>query len=115
MTGPGVLPVTIPLRGGTELQVDVNGVSLDGRRYELDRIQDARQVAPEPGTFARRIAGVGLLEFQRERPGDGRIALEGLYRLRPELRPAGFAPFPMAPGDVPPPPPHRPSPPSGAP
>src|SRR5262249_24351849 len=102
MSGPGVLPVSIPLQDGTELRVDIDGISIYGRRYELERIQDARQVAPEPETIALRIARVGLLEFQPKRPGDGRIALEGLYRLRPDLRPAGFAPFAMAPGDVPP-------------
>src|SRR5262245_53168332 len=109
MSGPGVLPVIIPLRDGAELRVDVDGVSVYGRRYERERIQDARQVAPEPETIALRIAGAGLLEFQPVRPGDGRIALEALYRLRPDLRPAGFAPFSLAPGDFPPPP-HAPSP-----
>src|SRR5262245_33165750 len=104
MTGPGVLPLIIPLRDGTELRVNTDGVSTSGRRYELERIQDARQVAPEPETIALRIAGVGLLEFQPQRPGDGRIALEGLYRLRPDLRPAGFVPVALAPGDMLPPP-----------
>src|SRR5262249_13371806 len=104
MSGPGVLPVTIPLRDGTVLRVARDGVSLYGRRHELERIQDARQVAPEPETIALRISGVGLLEFQPERTGDGLIALEGLYRLRPDLRPAGFMPLSLAPGDLPPPP-----------
>jgi hypothetical protein len=57
----------------------------------LARIQDARQVSPNPLTIALRVAGMGLLEFEPKDAGEGRAALEALYRLRPELRPVGFA------------------------
>jgi hypothetical protein len=105
--------VTIPLRDGTELQVGPEGVYLGERRFALDSIQDARQVAPDPETVALRVASSGMIEFQPARPGDGSVALEALYRLRPELRPAGFEPVQGLPPAFPTPPP--PPPPYGAP
>lgn len=91
--------VTISLRNGGEVRVAPNGMSIGDSFYELGRIQDARQVAPDPETVALRVAGKGLVEFQPARTGDGALALEALFRLRPELRPAGFAP--ILPADLP--------------
>lgn len=91
MTGSGMAPVSIPLRDGTQLTVTPAGVQLGTRFFELASIQDARQVSPDPETFALRVAGAGLVEFQPIRPGDGNIALDALFRFRPDLRPAGFA------------------------
>ena len=84
--------VTIPLRNGGEVRVGPDGLRIRDALYTLASIQDARQVSPEPETVALRVAGTGLVEFQPARAGDGAVALEALFRLRPELRPAGFAP-----------------------
>ena len=92
--------VMIPLRDGSEMRVASDGIHIDDAFYALASIQDARQVAPEPETIALRVAGAGMIEFQPARPGDGALALEALFRLRPELRPAGFAP--VLPADMPP-------------
>ncbi len=92
MSGGGVPLAVISLRDGSELHVTQAGVKIGERFYTLASIQDARQVAPDPETIALRIAGTGLVEFQPARAGDGAMALEALFRLRPELRPAGFAP-----------------------
>lgn len=97
--------VALPLRNGGEVRVAPDGVYIGDAFYALASIQDARQVAPEPETIAFRVAGSGLVEFQPARPGDGAVALEALFRLRPELRPAGFAP--VLPADLPPLPPPR--------
>lgn len=122
MSGSGAALVSIPLRDGTQLSVTPAGIQLGAAFIELARIQDARQVAPDPETFALRAAGTGLVEFQPIRPGDGAIALEALFRMRPDLRPAGFIgpseghgyplpppppslPYPSAPGFPPPYPP----------
>lgn len=103
MSGGGESLVSIPLRDGTQLSVTSIGVQIGDRLFELARIQDARQVAPDPETVALRVAGAGLVEFQPARPGDGTVALEALFRLRPDLLPAGFT----LPSDAPvyPPPP----------
>src|SRR5689334_7400014 len=102
--------VALPLRNGAEARVTPEGVHVGDAFYALASIQDARQVAPEPETVALRVAGTGLVEFQPARAGDGAVALEALFRLRPELRPAGFAP--VLPADLPPlPAPHVPLPP----
>jgi hypothetical protein len=99
MSGGGPL-VVIPLRDGTELRVALDGIGVGDRAFDLARIQDARQVSPDPETIGLRVAGAGLVEVQPARPGDGAIALEALYRLRPDLRPAGFEPpaLPLPPG-----------------
>ncbi len=110
MSGGGAPRVTIPLRDGTELVVGPEGVSLGERRFALESIQDARQVAPDPETVALRVAGSGMIEFQPARAGDGLVALEALFRLRPELRPAGFEPAHAVPPSFPPPPPQYPAP-----
>lgn len=94
-TPPGATPadrpeLVIPLRDGTELRIGPAGVRNGERLFEIARLQDARQVAPDPETIALRVAGAGLVEFQPARAGDGGLALEAIFRLRPELRPAGF-------------------------
>ncbi|MGZ3667757.1 MAG: hypothetical protein ACXVDA_25100 [Ktedonobacterales bacterium] len=92
MSGGGIPLAAIPLRDGSQLHITQEGVKIGERFYTLASIQDARQVAPEPETVALRVAGVGLVQFQPARAGDGAVALEALFRLRPDLRPAGFAP-----------------------
>lgn len=90
--------VTIALRDGNQLAVTNSGIVVGDRSFELARIQDARQVSPNPETYALRVSGVGLVEFQPVEQGAGTVALEALFRLRPDLRPAGFNP----PANVPP-------------
>lgn len=90
MGGPGGSLLSIRLRGGGELRVTPEGVWIGERFLALAAIQDARQVAPDPETVALRAAGAGLVDFQPERAGEGGLALEAIYRLRPDLRPPGF-------------------------
>lgn len=105
MSGGGAALVAIPLRDGTELRVTREGVRAGERFFEIGRIQDARQVAPDPVTIALRVAGAGMMEFQPIRPEDGVVALEAIFRLRPEIRPAGFEPAAAMPPNFPPLPP----------
>ena len=86
-TTPGV---RVAARDGGELSVSPDGVRIGARHFPLERIQDARQVSPDPETIALRVAGFPLVEFRPARQGDGRLALEAIYRLRPDLRPVGF-------------------------
>ena len=90
MSGGATPLVSIPLRDGTELRIASDGVQNGSRVIELAKIQDARRVSPNPEIIALRVAGMGLLEYEPERDGDGTIALEALYQLRPDLRPVGF-------------------------
>jgi len=108
MSGGGGAPVSIPLRDDTQLSVTPSGIQLGARFFDLANIQDARQVAPDPVTFALRVAGVGLVEFQPIHPGDGDIVLGALFRYRPDLRPAGFA-GPTGAAGYPPPTPYPPT------
>ena len=103
MSGGGAALVGIPLRDGSELRVTPEGVRTGDRLYEIERIQDARQVSPDPETIALRVAGAGLVEFQPARRGDGAVVLEAIFRLRPALRPPGFEPVHSVPPGFPPP------------
>jgi hypothetical protein len=106
MSGSSGPAVTIGLRDGGELRITAEGVRIGERFFEIGRLQDARQVAPAPVTIALRVAGERqLVEFQPLQPQDGLVALEALYRLRPDLRPAGFEAPSTPPGAWPPPPP----------
>jgi hypothetical protein len=102
-SGPAV---TIALRDGSELRITPEGIHIGDRFIEIGRLQDARQVAPDPLTIAVRASGERqLVEFQPQQPQEGAVALEAIYRIRPDLRPAGFtAPTPV-PGAWPPAPP----------
>ncbi len=119
----GEQPTVIPLRDGSELRVDAEGLHVGEALYRLEQIQDARQVSPEPATIGLRVDGVGLVTLIPARPGDATVALEALFRLRPDLRPAGFAPPGMPPAGAWPygaapgyaPPPWYPAPPYGLP
>ena len=106
MSGPGGSLLSIRLRDGAELRVTQEGVWIGERFIALAAIQDARQVSPDPETVALRVAGAGLVDFQPERAGDGGLALEAIYRLRPDLRPPGFEPreLPIGFPALPPPP-----------
>jgi hypothetical protein len=104
MGGPGAALLTIRLRDGAELRVMADGVWIGEQYVALAAIQDARQVSPDPETVALRVAGTGMVEFQPASPGDGGLALEAIYRLRPNLRPPGFDPRELPTGfPVPPP------------
>ncbi len=103
MSAGGAPLVIVPLRDGSELRITPTSVEVGATAFELSRIQDARQVAPDPETIALRVAGAGLVEFQPVRQGDGAMALEALFRLRPELRPAGFEAGAAVPPNFPPP------------
>ncbi|HEX6797764.1 MAG TPA: hypothetical protein VF116_08625 [Ktedonobacterales bacterium] len=106
MSGPGGSLLSIRLRDGVELRVTPEGVWIGERFIALAAIQDARQVSPDPETVALRVAGAGLVDFQPEHAGDGGLALEAIYRLRPDLRPPGFEPRELPSGfPVLPPPP----------
>ncbi len=116
MTASSGPEVTIALRDGSALRITPAGLYLGERFFEIARLQDARQVAPDPLTIALRIAGERqIVEFQPAQPQEGAVALEAIYRLRPDLRPAGFEMPPAVPGAWPPPPPPQPAPPYGAP
>src|SRR5262249_19986274 len=92
--------ILIPLLDGTHASVGHDGMRVGERAFVLGDIQDARQVAPDPETIALRVANERqIVELQPARPGDGSLLLEALFRLRPELRPAGFeAPATTPPG-----------------
>lgn len=95
--------VTIPLRDGTSATVGFAGVRVGDRTFALADIQDARQVAPDPVTVALRVANERhVVELQPTQPGDGALFLEAVFRLRPELRPAGFESPAMIPPEFPP-------------
>ncbi|MFI5273887.1 MAG: hypothetical protein ACHQ4H_12715 [Ktedonobacterales bacterium] len=104
MSGGGP-ELAIGLRDGTTLRVTAQGLWIGQQLIELEKIQDARQVAPEPETMALRVAGAGMVEFQPARAGEGALALEALYRLRPSLRPPGFEARTLPAGFPAPPPP----------
>jgi hypothetical protein len=89
--------VRITLRNGETVTVGHDGIHLGERLFALDDIQDARQVSPDPETIALRVAGRGMIEFQPAHAGEGQLSLEALFRLRPDLRPAGFEPPPAIP------------------
>jgi hypothetical protein len=95
--------ITIALRDGTHASIGSDGVRVGERLFALANIQDARQVAPDPETFALRVANERhVVELQPVQPGDGALLLEALFRLRPELRPAGFEPPVNLPAGFPP-------------
>src|SRR5215470_12363744 len=106
-SGPAV---PIELRDGSELRITSQGLHIGDRLIEIGRLQDARQVAPDPLTIAVRASGERqIIEFQPQQPHEGVIALEAIYRLRPDLRPAGFGAPTAMPGAWPPPPPPMPA------
>lgn len=95
--------ITIPLRDGTQASVGYDGVRVGERTFAMADIQDARQVAPDPLTIALRVANERHgVELQPAKPGDGALFLEALFRLRPELRPAGIDPPETTPENFPP-------------
>ncbi|HEY1387788.1 MAG TPA: hypothetical protein VGF38_04520 [Ktedonobacterales bacterium] len=95
--------VTFPLRNGASATVDYNGVHVGERTFALADIQDARQVAPDPVTIALRVANERhVVELQPAQASDGALMLEALFRLRPELRPAGFETPAVLPAGFPP-------------
>src|SRR5262245_36169066 len=103
MSGWGAPQVAVPLNDGTQLLIGPNGVQAGEQLYPLATIHDARLVSPRPETIALRLANEGLVELQPDQQGDAARALEAIYRLRPDLRPAGFEPVSSLPPTFPPP------------
>ncbi len=106
----------IRLIDGRELMIGPDAARVGERTHLIARIEEARLLFLRPETIGLRMADVGLVEYTVERPGDGQVALEAIYQLRPDLRrpdlepPAPFAP----PGyQVLPPPPPEPFGPGG--
>ena len=94
--------ITLTLRDGTALSVAPDVIHKGAESFALERLQDARQIVPDPQTVGLRVAGRGLVEFQPANSGDGALALEAIFRLRPDLRPIGFEPPAQAPAWWPP-------------
>jgi hypothetical protein len=103
MSGWGAPEVTIPLSDGAVLRVGPEGVRVGDEVFAWHALLDARLVSPAPETIALRLADERQVECQPARPGDAAVALEAIYRLRPDLRPAGFAPVHSLPPSFPPP------------
>jgi hypothetical protein len=113
-TASGQQTPGVPLRDGRTLRVDAQGIHVDDMLYALHQIQDARLVSPEPTTIGLRIAGAGLVTLVPVRPDDADVALDQLFVLRPDLRPAGYV-NPTLPQFTPPPLDYLPPPLYGAP
>lgn len=92
MTGSAMPLLVVPLRDGTEARLTATMLAIGAREFAVGRISVARQVSPDPVTIALLVAGTGMVEFQPARPEDGAVILEGIFRLRPELRTPGFEP-----------------------
>lgn len=89
--------VALTLRDGRSASIAPDALRIGDESFALDRLQDARQIVPEPPTIAVRIAARGLVEFTPVSTEQACLALEAIYRLRPDLRPVGFE----APAEVP--------------
>lgn len=113
--GAGAMPpAAIPLADGTTLRVDDEGVHLGAQAYRFGQLEDARLISPYPETLGLRVTGSSYVTAVPARPGDAFLALEAIYRRRPDLRPAFAPPPPGAfygsptgyPYAAPPPPPY---------
>ena len=102
----------VRLLDGRELVIEPDAARVGERVYLMSRIQEARLLFLQPETIGLRMADIGLVEYSVARPGDGQVALEAIYRARPDLRradaaaPAPFAPpgYHATPPAAPPPP-----------
>lgn len=102
--GTPELPATvIALQDGREFRIDADGLHLGEQTYQLEQVEDVRQIAPNPETIGLRIAGAGLITVVPARQGDVAVALEALYSRRPSLRPPASTPTPGMAGPPPPP------------
>ncbi len=99
----------VRLIDGRELVIEPDAARVGERTHPISRIQEARLLFLRPETIGLQMADIGLVEYSVARPGDGIVALEAIYQLRPELRrPDLPPPAPVAPPGytvLPPPPP----------
>lgn len=99
MDEPGGREVEIPLNDGSRLRVGAREVRIGERVLLLSALEDARLTAVQPETITLRMRDADAVEARPARPGDGAIALEAIYRVRADLRPAApFAPPASPPG-----------------
>lgn len=82
----------VRLIDGRELVIDPDAARVGERSYAIARIQEARLLFLRPETIGLRMADVGLVEYTVARPGDGRVALDAIYHLRPDLLRADLEP-----------------------
>ncbi|HKV84995.1 MAG TPA: hypothetical protein VJN88_10590 [Ktedonobacterales bacterium] len=94
--GSGV--VVIPLRDGTTLTVGEREARVGERLIPLSALEEARLTATQPETLTLRVQGSGPFEAQPANMGDGAVALEAIYRVRADLRPAASVTMPPPPG-----------------
>lgn len=76
----------VRLLDGRELLIGPDAARVGERVYVMSRIQEAWLLFLQPETIGLRMADVGLVEYSVARPGDGQVALEAIYRARPDLR-----------------------------
>lgn len=91
MGAPQPPQVVIPLIDGRSLVITPDGLREGDRSFAFTTILHAEILATVPETLALEVKQIGQIVFQLARPGDGAVALDALYRLRPELRPATSA------------------------
>src|SRR5579884_671856 len=82
--------MTLTLRDGRMVGVTSGALQIGDEEFALGWLRDARQIVPDPPTVALRVAGRGLVEFTPVSAEQARLALEAIYRMRPDLRPLGF-------------------------
>ncbi|HEX9038975.1 MAG TPA: hypothetical protein VF808_18480 [Ktedonobacterales bacterium] len=88
----------VRLIDGRELVIWPDAARVGERVHLLSRISEARLLFLQPETIGLRMADIGLAEYSVARPGDGQMALNAIYSLRPDLRRADApAPAPAPP------------------
>jgi hypothetical protein len=88
----------VRLIDGRELLIEPDAARVGERAHLVSRIEEARLLFLRPETIGLRMKDVGLVEYSVARPGDGQLALEAIYQLRPDLRrPDLPPPAPVAP------------------
>ncbi|HEU0028651.1 MAG TPA: hypothetical protein VFQ25_16205 [Ktedonobacterales bacterium] len=76
----------VRLIDGRELLIEPDAVRVGERTHLISWIEEARMLFLRPETIGLRMKDVGLVEYSVARPGDGQLALEAIYQLRPDLR-----------------------------
>jgi len=79
--------VVIPLIDGRSLIIAPDGIRDGQRFFELSTLMRAERLSTVPESLAFEVQKLGQIVFQPARPGDAALALDALYRYRPELRP----------------------------
>ncbi len=73
----------VRLIDGRELVIAPDAARVGEQSFAIARIQEARLLFLRPETIGLRMADVGLVEYTVARPGDGQVALDAIYQLRP--------------------------------